>query len=285
MKTLFILISSVTFCFAQESYKGSIIKHFDKDWKEISNTASATFFRTVETNNDAYIIRDYYLKTGILQMEAECDAYIPKLSYNGKVSWYYDNGNLKEESVYVKNKRNGPGRTYYRNGKLREDVVHDEGVITYKGVYDREGHDILIDGTGTYADTLNDRATITYVEVVRYKYLGCFVIEKSDTIYLTAEKQAEYNGGLNQLATDLKARLIYPKSARRTGHAGVVYVSFVVTKQGMVADPRVVKGFHADCDAEALRVVKTLEVWKPGEHRGKKVNSRFVLPVRFTLEW
>jgi TonB family protein len=283
MKTVFIILLSTCCCFAQENYKGRLIKYFNEDWQPATDSNTATYFRTVEQKPDGdYLVRNYYSNSGKLQMEAECHGYNPDLFRHGKTKWFYENGTLQEEADYAKNEKHGSVRTYYKNGKPKGDLAYTEGSMTYKHFYDPFGQDYLVNGTGLFADTLGSGGLI-YNDVVNYSQFGSYIIENADTTYLLVEKQAEYTGGHRQLGTDLTARLKYPKSARRAGEAGVVYVAFTVTKQGTVADAEVVKGFHIDCDAEALRVVKTLGLWEPGRHRGKKVNSKFVLPIRFSL--
>jgi periplasmic protein TonB len=56
-----------------------------------------------------------------------------------------------------------------------------------------------------------------------------------------------------------------------------------VDKEGNISDIQVIKGIHADCDKEAMRVVKMMPPWKPGKQNGRAVKSRFVLPIKFKL--
>jgi hypothetical protein len=45
----------------------------------------------------------------------------------------------------------------------------------------------------------------------------------------------------------------------------------------------VVKGVHKTLDNEANRVIKTMPQWTPGKQRGKAVNARFTLPIKFKI--
>ena len=51
-----------------------------------------------------------------------------------------------------------------------------------------------------------------------------------------------------------------------------------------IKDVKVMKGRHATLDKEAVRVVKSMPKWVPGKQRGKSVNSRFTLPVKFKIQ-
>jgi protein TonB len=104
-----------------------------------------------------------------------------------------------------------------------------------------------------------------------------------DVIFTVVEQQAEFDGGFEALAKFIGKNMKYPAQARRMGIEGSVFVSFVVDKEGNISDPQVIKGISADCDKEAIRVVKAMPPWKPGKQNGKPVKSRFVLPIKFRL--
>ncbi|MEZ4737873.1 MAG: energy transducer TonB [Flavobacteriales bacterium] len=65
--------------------------------------------------------------------------------------------------------------------------------------------------------------------------------------------------------------------------SGVVYVTFVVGKDGKIGDAKVLRGIGGGCDEEALRVVRSMPAWKPGKQRGKPVTVQYNLPIHFTL--
>ena len=74
----------------------------------------------------------------------------------------------------------------------------------------------------------------------------------------------------------------YPVSAREAGAEGRVLVAFVVDEEGNVTDPTVAKSVHEALDAEALRVVETLQ-FKPGQQDGERVEVRMTMPFTFRL--
>ena len=84
---------------------------------------------------------------------------------------------------------------------------------------------------------------------------------------------------LNYLARNIK----YPQMAKESGISGIVYVTFVVGKNGKVGDVRILRGIGGGCDKEAIRVVKSMPDWKAGKQRGKPVSVQYNLPVRFVL--
>ena len=102
-------------------------------------------------------------------------------------------------------------------------------------------------------------------------------------IFIVVEQQAEFPGGFQAMGKFLAKNMKYPVQARRMEIEGSVYVSFVIDRDGNISDPQIIKGISAECDREAIRVVKLMPPWKPGKQNGKPVNCRFVLPIKFKL--
>ena len=76
----------------------------------------------------------------------------------------------------------------------------------------------------------------------------------------------------------------YPAIARENGIEGVVYVGFVVGKDGSIRDVQVKRGIAGGCNEEAIRVIKLMPNWNPGKQNGKAVSVAFTIPVKFKLE-
>jgi protein TonB len=57
----------------------------------------------------------------------------------------------------------------------------------------------------------------------------------------------------------------------------------VIEEDGNISNVKVQRGITdcPDCDAEAVRVVKTMPKWKPAENDGKPIKSWFNLPIKF----
>ena len=81
----------------------------------------------------------------------------------------------------------------------------------------------------------------------------------------------------------LQKNIKYPSIAAENGVQGRVIVQFVVNKDGSIVDPVVLRSVDPYLDKEAIRVVKSMPKWKPGEQRGKPVRVKFTLPVMFKL--
>ena len=93
--------------------------------------------------------------------------------------------------------------------------------------------------------------------------------------------QPEFPGGQDSLETFLKNNLEYPENARINHVQGRVYIGFLVDKTGKIKNPRVLSSATEELDQEALRVVKMMPDWTPGNTGGTPVDVQFVLPIDF----
>ncbi len=107
---------------------------------------------------------------------------------------------------------------------------------------------------------------------------------EEDKIFIIVEQSAVFPGGEANLFKFLSENITYPKLARESGIQGMVYVTFVVEKDGSITDVKILRGIGGGCDEEAIRVVKKMPKWSPGKQRGKPVRSQFRLPVKFRLQ-
>jgi protein TonB len=118
----------------------------------------------------------------------------------------------------------------------------------------------------------------TEVEIVQREE----VVEE-EQIFTIVEEMPTFPGGEAELFKYLGKNIKYPQMATDAGISGVVYVTFVVGKDGKITDVKVLRGIGGGCDEEAVRVVKSMPPWKPGKQRGKPVTVQYNLPIRFTL--
>jgi TonB family protein len=103
-------------------------------------------------------------------------------------------------------------------------------------------------------------------------------------VYNKVAVKPEFSGGMDGLQKYLQDNLKYPESARANNVEGKVYVSFIVNEKGKIKDVKILKGLNKACDKEAMRVVKKMPRWTPGQQDGKNVKVIYTLPVNFKLQ-
>ncbi|MBC7448408.1 MAG: energy transducer TonB [Hymenobacteraceae bacterium] len=102
-------------------------------------------------------------------------------------------------------------------------------------------------------------------------------------IFTNVQTMPEYPGGIAALLRFVAHHTKYPPLALRNSIEGRVYLRFVVDETGQVMNPVVVKGIGGGCDEEAVRVLRTLPRFTPGQQNGRPVKVYFSLPISFTM--
>lgn len=130
----------------------------------------------------------------------------------------------------------------------------------------------------------SDEDTGVQVEIKDIENVVVEEPQKEEEVFQVVEKMPEFPGGMQELMKYLQKNIKYPSISQENGVQGRVIVQFVVNKDGSIVDPVVVKSVDPYLDKEALRVVKTMPKWSPGEQRGKPVRVKYTLPVQFRLQ-
>lgn len=122
--------------------------------------------------------------------------------------------------------------------------------------------------------------------------LGLPVLAQTDStpgpkviVYTVVEQQPEFTGGMAALGRYMRRNLQYPQVARQAKIKGRVFITFVITDTGTIEDVKALNSLSPECDQEAIRMVKEMPRWKPGQQGGKPVYVRYNLPVRFPADF
>lgn len=107
--------------------------------------------------------------------------------------------------------------------------------------------------------------------------------EEAPQIFVVVEKMPEFPGGINALRKHIAKSINYPAVARENDIQGTVYIKFVVTSKGLVDKVTLARGVDPLLDEEALRVVKELPKFTPGQQGGKNVSVWYSVPIVFKL--
>jgi protein TonB len=101
--------------------------------------------------------------------------------------------------------------------------------------------------------------------------------------YVEQMPQLPSGGGQAAIVAYIQQRLRYPH-ALKNGMEGRVYASFIVGKDGLVREARIVRGLHPLLDAETIRAIQQLPAFTPGRQSGRAVDVSFTVPVSFKLK-
>ncbi len=107
--------------------------------------------------------------------------------------------------------------------------------------------------------------------------------EENRVLFIVDEyPKFSYPGGY---AVFFDERIVYPESAVENRIEGLVWVNFVVEKDGSVSNPHIIRGIGYGCDQEVLRVVKDLPKLEAGKIGEDLVRVAITLPIRYQLNY
>lgn len=102
--------------------------------------------------------------------------------------------------------------------------------------------------------------------------------------FVVVENMPEFPGGSDAMLNWISKNVKYPDAALRGKAEGIVVVRFVVTSEGKVSEPVVLRSENQLFNEEAVRVTGSMPIWKPGSQNGKNVDVYAVAPVEFKLK-
>lgn len=97
-------------------------------------------------------------------------------------------------------------------------------------------------------------------------------------IFVVVEQMPEIIGGSQKVYEYLD----YPEIARQAGIEGLVVIQVIVNKEGIPTMPEAVRSGGQVLDDAAIKAVMKLR-FVPGKQRGKPVQVRLAIPIRFRL--
>ncbi len=102
--------------------------------------------------------------------------------------------------------------------------------------------------------------------------------------FIVVEKMPSFPGGEVELMKFIQKNVNYPWAAKEVGQEGTAYIQFIVEKNGKITNVKCLRDIGFGIEDEAIRVVKKMPKWEPGEQRGNKVRVKFTIPIKFQLK-
>lgn len=103
-------------------------------------------------------------------------------------------------------------------------------------------------------------------------------------IYTLVEKMPEYSGGEEAMFAFLDKNQKIRPAANGCGIIGTVTLRFIVTKMGEITNIEIMKTTHKKFNNEAIRLIKLIPSFIPGEEKGIKVDVYYTLPISIRLQ-
>ena len=243
-----------------------------------------------------FILRTYFPETRQLVAYAE---YTDRKLKNrqGPARYWYEEGGLREEGVYINDTWHGDYVAYYRSGQKSQEGAyqvgkrtgswrsyHEDGTVSMEQTYQNG----LLDGPTVLVDSLGPRDSLFYRAGVQINGEGEDVeLDERMPMFSGCGGLSEYRQQkrcADRLMLEwIYANIRYPERARELGVEGMAIVQFVIDKEGYVTDVQSIYGLNEDVRDEITDLVSHMPRWEPGMQNGKYVNVVFNLPIKFSL--
>lgn len=122
------------------------------------------------------------------------------------------------------------------------------------------------------------------VEIVQSVAVDDENIEE-DQPFLKVEEMPSFQGGdIQTFRNWVMGKIRYPSIAQENHISGRVIVQFVIERDGVLTNIRVLQTPDQSLSDEAVRVLKLSPKWKPGRQRNQTVRVMYNLPVDFRIQ-
>ena len=114
---------------------------------------------------------------------------------------------------------------------------------------------------------------------------GSSEIESNNTKAIDfVDELPEYEGGDLALRQYLQNNLHFPRMAIDIGISGIVYVQFLVDKDGNISQVSMLKDINGLYAQEAINAIKGMKKWKPAKYHGQNVGYFVKMPINFQIK-
>ncbi|MES2829483.1 MAG: energy transducer TonB [Bacteroidota bacterium] len=196
-------------------------------------------------------------------------------SYGQKTDTLFYDGNWKATTK--------SNQVYYRIATPTDDghfLVKDyykDGSLHMTGAFKTLSPEVK-DGEFTwYYLNGNKKTTSTYVADKSTKTTE-WNDDGTEATLVSLDTQPAYPGGMNKFYEYIGENFEYPRRLKPRPK-GVIILSFYIEKDGTITEVKVDRSVNPLLDAEAVRLLKEMEKWKPGIKDGKAVRVKYNIPL------
>lgn len=205
----------------------------------------------------------------------------------------YQKGILKEQGTYDKGHKNGEWTTYNSDGKTPKKVGNfahgklDGKYVEYWNGNKEEGNYLNGLKTGIWKFTYKDgkpAGNETYDDMGKKIEGSYYSKEGAPVKYEDLFAPPSYEGGLKEFYKYLATEVKYPAQSLKQKIEGTVKLSFVVKKNGSIENVEILSAPNNELANEAIRVLALAPDWTPGKMFGEVMETRYAIPVKFSLK-
>mgnify|MGYP000586719502 CR=1 FL=1 len=105
--------------------------------------------------------------------------------------------------------------------------------------------------------------------------------KREDGVIAVSVVMPEFPGGVIKMNEFIAANYVYPKVETNPKIRGTIWVSCYIEIDGLVTTIKIEKGLSILLDKEAIKVIRLMPKWKPGEDlNGNVKRMKYYIPIK-----
>jgi periplasmic protein TonB len=136
---------------------------------------------------------------------------------------------------------------------------------------------------------IEDQIEIQSIEIGENDTINFEIYTEKETstemfpFYLVEIKPKFMDGKDATLINWITNNTVFPEICVESNISGTVWISFIISETGRVVNVELLRGVNDLLDKEAIKCIKNMPDWVPGNQAGKNVCVPYQLPVKFTI--
>lgn len=272
--------------------------------KETNVTENNTIYKVekflLDESKNKYVL-DSKFTTNSLQL----------LKANGAFISYHKNGKKASEGKTLNGKKgDGLWLYYHENGEKKSEEKMSTGTYFSEKIQNRilnfwndKGQQTVTDGTGFAQFIDKDGLSLKGGYKNGFKNGRWTAFSGRFKKFEESYKKGKLSAGTSWNDTDKSfnyKKVSTPAYYKKTGNSSVrkyiakkfntntigitgdIFVTFIVTKEGVIEDISIVRGLAADYNEEIKTLLSEMKGWTPAKKRGQAYDSKYLLDLRFS---
>lgn len=212
----------------------------------------AKFKRSIYTQDNVWIVRDYYLNDSLQMTGYFLDKKLTQKTDTFK--YYFLNGKLSKSLVYKDGKKHGNEKSFYITGNIARSANYNLGEAFGKWIWYNEDGSVQNE-----IDSVNKKVLWKY-------YYPAF-----------------YPGGKKNLKNFLE-KVDYPYEDQMSYAYGQTISVFQINEEGFVDDVDIIVHGTEKMDSAIIKHLYKMPRWKAAKKNGEYISSRYILPIHFSVQ-
>ncbi len=311
MKKLFTILF-LLFSIAVYAVSGDTVIYYKSNNSPVSTKENAKYYIVFKASENGLMHYKRYCMDDKLQEEGTVqNSYT--LVKEGKITTFYENGKVKDETDYIAGLPNGIQTHYFESGKMNYKIAvtssgygfgNQKEKVAYLFCADADGKTLLTDGTGqfrAYDDQLNliqegavlnskgdgvwsgyDNGKPYYKETYKNGRLikgESYCTGGKTYTYTKTSKRPEPKGGIHNFYEYIASSIAEKAIQQSAALTGNLLVKFTVTESGELNDISVLKSANAKIDKLAVEALMNSPKWSPALAKGQAKPMAYYMPI------